>query len=110
VVNRELGVAREARALALQKDGRIVVGGRAYATGASSYHNFALQRFKTNGSVDSSFGSGPGVITFFAGPLPPPTDNDEVRGIAIQPDGKIVAAGWMDDNVNISFALARYLA
>lgn len=87
-----------ASALVIQSDGKIVVVGRA------GYRGFALARYRRGGSLDSSFGDEGKVRTFF-GSL------DSVRasadGVAIQEDGKIVAAGWAGGNY-VRVALARY--
>jgi uncharacterized delta-60 repeat protein len=84
-------------AMAMQSDGKIVAAGMTNST-ASGGFDFALARYNPNGSLDSSFGSGGKVTTdFFNG-------SDICYAIAIQPDQKIVAAGYMSDN----FALARY--
>ncbi len=95
-----------ASAVAIQADGKIVTAG----TGSTNY-GFVLARFNTDGSPDSTFGSGGKVITIFG--------NGNVTyasAIAIQTDGKIVAAGgsYDDDNdrgdrpPNYDFLLARY--
>jgi uncharacterized delta-60 repeat protein len=78
--------------IALQSDGKIVVGG-------SASGDIALVRYDEDGHLDSSF-SGDGRVT--AGL----TDarGDGGRAIAIQPDGKIVAAGGTSGD----FALARF--
>src|SRR6266542_620412 len=54
------------------------------------------------GGLDTSFGTGGKVITSF-GPL-----YEEVDGLALQPDGKIVAAGYSQNGTGTDFALARY--
>jgi uncharacterized delta-60 repeat protein len=87
-------------AVAMQADGRIVAGG--LALGADVY-DFALARFSADGIPDSTFGSGGLVLTDFLG------GSDTVRGIVIQPDGNIVAAGGANDATAGYFALARYL-
>ncbi|MER6564495.1 calcium-binding protein, partial [Streptomyces sp. NPDC001027] len=84
----------DGRALALQPDGKIVVGGQV----GSTRFDFALMRFNTNGSVDTSF-DGDGIVRTDFG------DYESVEGLALQPDGKIVAAGGS----GARFALARYL-
>lgn len=67
-------------AVALQSDGKIVVVGE-----VSSFGGFV--RLNTNGTLDSSFGSGGVVTVRFA-------DVDSIAvGVGIQTDGKIVAAG-----------------
>src|SRR5271166_5668566 len=69
--------ATMANAVAIQSDGKIVVGG-------STPGGAALARLNTNGTLDSSFGSG-GIVNNSFGALGP------VMGVVIQPDGKIVA-------------------
>jgi len=83
-----------AYAVAVQADGKLVVGGR------SSEHlgDFALVRFTRDGELDTSFGTGGKVLTDFAGA------SDAINALAVQPDGKLVAAGRSGND----FALARY--
>jgi len=76
--------------VALQPDGKIVVAG--YAGG-----DFALARYNSDGALDTSFGSGGKVTTDFGG-------SDAGYSVALQPDGKIVVAGY----AGLDFALARY--
>lgn len=83
----------DGRALALQPDGKIVVGGQV----GSTRFDFALMRFNADGSVDSSF-DGDGIVRTDFG------DYEAVEGLALQPDGKIVAVGAS----GARFALARY--
>jgi uncharacterized delta-60 repeat protein len=94
-----------AYALALQPDGRIVVAGVSDRSGSQ---DFALARYDSTGHLDPSFGNGGLVLT----PVRPLT-TDIVHGLAIQPDGKIVAAGvTYDDTVSLrphgNFMVARY--
>ena len=53
-------------AVAVQTDGKIVVGGQSNASGQ---YTFTLARFNTDGSLDTGFGSGGMVTTQFA--IPP---------------------------------------
>jgi uncharacterized delta-60 repeat protein len=85
-----------ADAVALQGDGRIVVAG---SNQEPPNYDFALARYNPNGSLDSSF-SGDGTQTTSFG-----DGRDLAHGVAIQADGKIVAAG---QGGNSDFALARY--
>ncbi|MEW6210041.1 MAG: hypothetical protein AB1631_16865 [Acidobacteriota bacterium] len=90
----------QAQALAIQSDGRIVVAG---LVSNSSLRDFALARYNTDGSLDSSFDSDGKVNTDFFGDL------DRVFAVAIQSDNRIVAAGVADPGTGIEdFALARY--
>jgi uncharacterized delta-60 repeat protein len=97
-------------AVALQGDGKIVATGRACTNLPSC--SFTLIRFLPDGNLDSGFGTngegGGVVITGFDGDDNFGDDNDEARAVAIQPDGKIVAAGNVGGLGN-AFALARYL-
>jgi uncharacterized delta-60 repeat protein len=89
----------EANAVAVQSDGKIVAAGY---TNSSSNADFAIARYNSNGSLDTSFGNLGKVIT--------PIGNlgDIIYGLAIQSDGKLVAAGTSSNGANIDFALARY--
>jgi uncharacterized delta-60 repeat protein len=82
-----------ANAVAIQSDGRIVVAG---VTNDASFNQsgLALARLNTNGSLDQSFGIN-GKVTN--------GDVDNANAVAIQPDGKILAAGGFS-----GFELARY--
>ncbi|WP_276135255.1 T9SS type A sorting domain-containing protein [Polluticoccus soli] len=85
-------------AIALQNDGRVVVAG---ATPGGSGLDFALLRFNPNGSLDNSFdGDGKATTSNTGG-------DDLAYGVAIQSDGKIVAAGFSGSQPN--YTLVRYL-
>jgi len=96
--NFSLGAA-QVEALALQADGRIIAAGQAGSNGA----DFALARFNRNGTLDASFGTA-GEVTTSLGSSP----NSVARGLAIQPDGKILVAGFAGPGGSQEFALARY--
>jgi uncharacterized delta-60 repeat protein len=91
-----------ARAVVVQADGRIVVGGRAGLMNQDS----VLVRHQPDGTLDASFGSsGDGVVfTDFEGGF------DEIFAICIQDDGKIVAVGrTASAGAKLGdFGLARY--
>src|SRR5215213_1161685 len=91
----------EAFAVALQPDGKFVAAG--YANNASN-RDFALVRYEVNGALDVSFGTGGKVTTDTGG-----ADN-EILAVAIQADGKIVAAGYSSNGADDDFTLARYNA
>ncbi len=95
------GLDENANTAAIQSDGKIVVGGWSF-NGASG-NDFALARYNTNGTLDSSFGTGGKVITPFG------TQGDSASAVAIQPDGKIVLAGFSHNGAENDFAVARYL-
>src|SRR6185436_12159814 len=79
---------------------KIVVGGTTTIDAAGST-NMALARYNPNGTLDSGFGTGGKVTTSFTGQF------HGIRAIALQSDGKIVAAGFTFET-NSNFALARY--
>src|SRR5439155_996244 len=91
----DFGGDDEARALALQDDGKIVVAG---GFGGPC---FALARYNPGGTLDTSFGTGGRVLTDFGG-------DDEAAALALQADGKIVVAGFSDAGGFALAALARY--
>ena len=83
--------------LAIQTDGKIVAAGSSNQFESDTQYDFALVRYNSNGTQDSSFGAG-GVVTTDFG------SSDFAHSVAIQADGRIVAAGYTDND----FALARY--
>ena len=92
--------------VAVQSNGQIVAAGDGY-TPPISTHFFTLARYNSDGSLDSSFGSGGIVTTIIA-------DGtwNVAFGVAIQVDGKIVAVGGASSSAypnGSAFALARYL-
>ncbi len=89
-----------AGAMALQSDGRILLGGNAKIGTANQ---FALARVKANGDIDSSFGQN-GKTSFSIGGV-----NDIILSMAIQADGKIVACGISSNGSDYDFAVIRYI-
>jgi uncharacterized delta-60 repeat protein len=85
--------------VAIQADGNIVAVGGARGIGG----RFALARYAPNGTLDTTFGGDGRVTTNFT------TGDDVAAGVAIQANGKIVAAGtaFADCGCN-RFALARF--
>jgi uncharacterized delta-60 repeat protein len=76
--------------VALQSNGKIVVAG--FGTGTDGAHDILVARYNANGMRDTSFGGGTGYVRLDHGAAP--QSREEIRGVAIQPDGKIVVAGW----------------
>ncbi|MFE2328154.1 calcium-binding protein [Streptomyces sp. NPDC059385] len=88
--------------MVVQPDGKIVTVGDGYFDETSG--DFVLVRYNSDGSLDTSFGGGDGIVT---------TDfdinNDEARALALQPDGKIVAVGGSTSIAGVgAWASARY--
>jgi len=88
-------------ALVVQPDGKIVAAG---VSNDSYGANFALARYNVDGTLDASFGVGGRVITAFSNPVA------GALTLALQPDGKIIAAGYAFNGTNNDFALVRYHA
>jgi uncharacterized delta-60 repeat protein len=96
-----------AEAVALQSDAKIVVAGLV-RTPPTPTLDFGLARYLPDGTLDRSFDGDGLVVTAITG------DNDELMDVAVQPDGKIVAAGSSNQPegrpnfVRSDIALARY--
>src|SRR5262249_32947205 len=79
-------------ALALQPDGAILAGG--VATNLLVPHGPNLVRLRPDGGLDAGFGPSTGF-------------NGTAQALALQPDGKIIAAGNHITNLNPIASLAR---
>jgi uncharacterized delta-60 repeat protein len=88
----------EANGVVLQSDGKIVVVGYSYN---GTDNDFAVVRYNSDGSLDSSFGTG-GKVTTAVG-----SGSDQIYGVALQSDGKIVVVGYSNDGTD-KFATVRY--
>jgi uncharacterized delta-60 repeat protein len=95
------GADDQARDVALQPDGKIVVAG-------SSAGRVALARYNPDGSLDTSFDGDGRVVTPFG------SGGSAARGVVVQPDGKIVVAVLTTTtaavDIPVSFGVARYLS
>ena len=77
------GANDNVQALAVQPDGKIVIGGSFFAVNGVARNRIA--RLKADGSLDTVFaaaGTGP---------------NNQVEALALQPDGKMILGGWFTD-------------
>lgn len=96
-------------ALALQSDGKILAGGLAFLPRGDS--DFMLVRYQANGSLDTTFGTGGMVNVDFNTDSSGDGREDAITALAIQPDGKIVAAGASESAPIphfFDFAVARF--
>lgn len=105
-VTTEFGFDSGAQAVTLQPDGKIVAAGFANMVfGGTNNYAFALARYNADGSLDTSFGTGGKVTTDIT------ANNDQIMGVAVQPDGRIVVGGFVNAGAGATdFAAARYNA
>src|ERR1700752_3413310 len=94
-----------ANAVAVQPDGKIVAAGSSFSS-SKTLEDFIVARYNVNGSLDKKFGSNGKITTDFF------RNVDSIDALVIQPDGKIVVAGFAQlagtGGTPRVFALARY--
>ena len=91
--------------VAMQADGKIVIGGSLWdGIGGSE---FSLARYNSDGTIDGSFGIG-GQVTSDFGAVAAGGSQHGTGQLALQADGKIVFAGTYDSAFGGQFALVRY--
>ena len=98
-----LGLEDDAFSVLIQPDGKIVAVGS--ANDPATFYDFAAVRYLSNGTIDTTFGVAGKVHTDFGD-----QNFDRARSAALQPDGRIVAAGFaISQNGGVqNFAVARY--
>lgn len=94
------GTSEQSRDIVVQADGKIIVVGESGGIDG----DFLVARYLANGTLDPSFGTGGVVTTDFFGGV------DSARAVALDPQGRIVVAGWALREGRADFAVARYLA
>ena len=101
-----------ARDIAIQSDGKIIVGGKVdpSASSTSFGEDFGLVRYNTNGSLDMTFGVGGKVQTDIK-----PTafvSQESLDTVVVEADGQIVVGGSTTNSsgsvVPFDFVIARY--
>ncbi len=97
------GFEDDAFSILIQPDGKIVAVGS--ANDPATFYDFAVARYLSNGTIDTTFGVGGKVRTDFGD-----QNFDRARSAALQPDGRIVAAGFaLSHGGGVqNFAVARY--
>jgi uncharacterized delta-60 repeat protein len=107
-VTAPVGTSANANAAAVQADGKILVAGR--TLNSRQGRDFAVARFRPDGTLDSTFGNGGAVITAVS------KNTGEANALLLQ-NGKIIVGGWADLNngpfvsdFDRAFALVRYNA
>ncbi len=88
----------------IQPDGKYLVLSEVDTAAVGTDVNIALSRFNSDGSLDTSFGTGGTVIT------PITADQELAGGVALQEDGKIVVAGGYSPVATLDTIVLRYNA
>jgi len=86
--------------LAIQADGKLVAVGETVSSGGGS--DFAIARYNPNGSLDTTFGGGDGMANIDFNKY-----RDYCSGVALQPDGKIILAGFVDDQTDTGYGVVK---
>jgi uncharacterized delta-60 repeat protein len=89
-------------------DGKIIAAGTSYGYTQFGRDAFALARYNSNGTIDTTFGNSGFVRAYVFGST---VDNSYSCALSaiLQPDGKILAGGYLLDSVNhYSYAVARF--
>ena len=85
------GGTDEARAVLVQPNGRIVIAG-----GGTANTAFCVARLRTNGNLDTTFGTRGKRVVRFGG------ETEPLFGATLQPDGKVVLVGDSDFRVAVA--------
>jgi uncharacterized delta-60 repeat protein len=89
--------------IALQSDGKILMGG--YVLNNPYGYDFALVRYLSNGTLDTSFGTNGIVVTTISAIF-----SDSIRKVLVQNDGRIIVVGnYADSSGESRVAMVRYL-
>ena len=96
-VTTAIGSVSGGQSVVIQPDGKIIIAGISF-NGADN--DFAVVRYNIDGSLDNSFNVDGIVTTDFAG------RTDLAISVALQADGKIVAAGYLFNGTDEDFAVA----
>ena len=87
--------------LVVQTDGKTVIAGSSVR---NSIGEFTLARYTSSGALDTSFGTAGKVAFAFGSGV-----DDQIKSLALQPGGKIVAAGYSRAGSNFQLAVVRLL-
>ena len=90
-----------ANSMTLQPDGKVLLAG--YCGNFANY-DFCAARYLANGTLDTTWNGTGKVITAIG------SDNDFAAAMTLQPDGKVLLAGYCSNGTNFDFCAARYLA
>lgn len=94
----------KATAIAVQKDGKIILGGTTFTLPTNDNFDILVSRLKPDGITDSTFGIN-GIVR-----IDPDTNEVKANGIALQSDGKIIICATSDTGTGNRFYMTRLLA
>ena len=98
----DTNIEAEVNSMALQPDGKIVLGGTCTVTTDPTLRDFCLARIHEDGALDKSFSGDGKVVT------PIGSGKDGISALALQPDGKVIAVGNCDTGADSDYCIARY--
>ena len=87
--------------MTLQPDGKVLLAG--YCSNGTN-NDFCAARYLASGTLDTTWNGTGKVITAIG------SDNDRATSMTLQPDGKVLLAGYCWNGANFYFCAARYLA
>jgi uncharacterized delta-60 repeat protein len=102
IVTTAIGFDDGGNSVTLQTDGKILVAGQSDNIVDYQKYDFALVRYNTNGSLDTSFSDDGKLTTDIS------SSSDYAQSVLVQTDGKILVAGYSFYGSNVKFALVRY--
>ena len=88
-----------AYAITLQSDGKVLLAG---VCRNGTYDDFCAARYLANGTLDTTWNGTGKVIT------PIGSSGDYAIAMTLQPDGKVLVAGYCSNGANDDFCAARY--
>jgi uncharacterized delta-60 repeat protein len=101
LVSTRIGTDSAATDIVIQPDGRIIAVGS--STSNTRGDDFAIVRYKSDGSRDDTFGTN-GVVTI---PIGPGNADESALAVGLQADGRIVTVGYSPQGTDFDFAAVR---
>jgi uncharacterized delta-60 repeat protein len=98
----DLGFDEAANGVALNSAGQILIAGA--TVGAKLNHDFLLARYRTDGKLDTTFGSGGTVKTDLG------SGDDFAENLVVDAAGRVVVVGRATSSTILDMALVRYTA
>lgn len=92
IVNTEINFSSQAFAIAIQPDGKILAGGVYYTGDFVNIYHAVVVRYLPDGTLDNTFGTN-GIAS------PQPGLSESLKDMVLQPDGKILVAGAISDDI-----------